>query len=147
MHTFVFDAYKSTHNSDLTIASFLPMVSHANKGLFEQLDINNAQSGMWEITFRLKHLFKEIGMPQINGYLVLREQSDGTLIADTTTDGVMASIKSVSLTISNDPEPHVHLKCNIDIDDNCPPLVIAGARRILTKALERAVSVACGVCV
>lgn len=143
MHTFMFDACKSTHNPDLTIDSFLPMVSHANIGLIEQLDINHQQSGVWEINFRLKHLFREFGMPQISGDMVLREQSSGTLIAETITDGTLASIKSVSLTISNDPEPHVHLICNIDIDDNCPPLVVAGARRILTKALERAVNVAC----
>jgi hypothetical protein len=150
MPAFEFDRCEPTHNPYLTINSLLPMVSRANPGLIElldvTLDVTSAVSNSWNLAFRLKHLFAEFGMPQIGGNLVLRQQRDGSVVADTVTEGPLSGIRSVRVTVSDDPEPHVRLVCSIGVDDTCPPLVIAGARRILTKALQRtaALARACG---
>ncbi len=146
MPAFEYDRCEPTHNPDLTIDSLLPMVSRANSGLIELLDITGTVSNSWNLAFRLKHLFAEFGMPQIGGNLVLRRQADGSVVADTVSEGPLSAIRSVRVTVSDDPEPHVRLVCSIDVNDTCPPLVIAGARRILTKALQRtaALAHACG---
>jgi hypothetical protein len=146
MPAFEFDLCEPTHNPDLTIDSLLPMVSRANPGLIELLDVTSSVPNSWNLAFRLKHLFVEFGMPQLSGDLVLRQQPDGSVVTDAVTEGLLSAIRSVRVTISNDPAPHIRLVCHIDVNDTCPPLVIAGGRRILTKALQRtaALARACG---
>jgi hypothetical protein len=131
--------------ANLAFDNLLDFAHAANTNLIEHLQIEEQNNEQVRLSFRLKHLFREFGMPQAYGELVFvrvpMQEEDG--VGDEYRvlppgEELLSAIRHMSISIpTSGPGATAIIRYGADIPDNTPNMVLHAAERVFRQAVAR----------
>lgn len=120
----------------LALADILTVAHAANPALIEALEISEPTADVHVLAFTLKHLFAELGMPQVTGVLRLRCAQPGIYVLDGEQEGLLGNVEALTIGIHSEPAPEATIDCTVRTLPNTPAIVVQAMRRIFRKAAD-----------
>lgn len=130
--------------ANLTFENLLDFAHAANTGLIEHLRVQPDDDERSLVSFRLKHLFREFGVPQVEGELTFvkrgMHEEDGVgceYSALLPGEDAMSEVRHLSICMPGSVPGVAVVRYRADVPDEMPNMVLHAAERVFRQAVVR----------